>query len=64
MGVGGGGGGSGSGASSIEGENAGLWSEIECESGVSGTDRIGRVWLAFWPAAHPGALPERSGWLQ
>ena len=30
--------------------------------GVSGTDFVGCVWLAFWPAANPGALrrlPER-----
>ena len=43
----------------LEGENAGLRSELERESGGSPELTVGRVWLALWPAANSGALPER-----
>ena len=29
--------------------------------GVSGTDFVGRVWLALWPAANPGPQSVRTG---
>ena len=41
---------------SSERETAGLRSKLERESGVSGTDFVGCVWLALWPAANPEAL--------
>ena len=40
-------------------ENAGLWSELKRQSGGSPELTIGRVWLALWPTANPGVLPER-----